>query len=510
MRKLIIGILIFIFTSTYVLPAAAEEVPSFSKEDFIATAAEKKILKIGMIDCVAMALKNNSEILVKKISPLIEDANVKIQKAVFEPDFSVDFSYEDNTEVGSNPLFAPARSSTRTGVLNFGYDQKLVTGTQLELDFYNTRLQSNSRVQSPNPYFDSLANITVTQPLLKGFGIIVNKADFLIAKNNKLISKQDFAQEVISILTDVKKGYYDYQYAEEQYRAVEAALMRSEGLHQINKGRYAKGLASDIDLLQSEAEVSRAKQALAAAENYMKSAEDNLKLITNLIDDTQLWNSDIVLLDKIGYEKEEPDIVASINKAFKYRPDYEAAKIDLKNRDISVIFNKNGLLPTLDIFGSYGLNGLGGKLKKDLGRVANRDFEDWSAGLSVDIPLGNDDAKGNYDKSTLEKTRALIQFKRLEQNIILQVRDAVRNVDIKYKMLEASSETKEAETRNYAAQEMRFKAGLVSTHDMVDYQNSLTRAEVNYIKSVIDYNVTLIELAKTKGTMLFEDNITLE
>ena len=308
----------------------------------------------------------------------------------------------------------------------------------------------------------------------------------------------------------MKKNYYDYQYAQEQYRAVEAALERSESLHKINQERYAKGLASDVDLLQSEAEVSRARQGLAAAENYMKSAEDNLKFITNLIDNTELWNSDIVLLDRIGYEKEEPDLVVSINKAFKCRPDYEAAKIDLKNKDISVIFYKNGLLPTLDIFGTYGLNGLGGKLKKDMDRVANRDFQDWSAGLSIDIPLGNDDAKGSYDKATLEKTQAIIQFKRLEQNIILQVRDAVRNVDIKYRMLEASTVTKDAEVRNYKAQELRFQAGLVSTHDMVDYQNQLTRAEVNYIKSVIDYNVTLIELAKVKGTMLSEDNITLE
>ena len=126
------------------------------------------------------------------------------------------------------------------------------------------------------------------------------------------------------------------------------------------------------------------------------------------------------------------------------------------------------------------------------------------------IPLGNDEAKGEYDKATLEKKQALIQFKRLEQNIVLQVRDAVRNVDIKYRMLEASTVTKDAEERNYKAQELRFQAGLVSTHDMVDYQNQLARAEVNYIKSVIDYNVTLIELAKVKGTMLSEDNITLE
>ncbi len=492
------------------LKPAPDTIPSFTKEDFIATAEVKKTLRIGMVDCIAMALKNNSEILVKKISPLIEKANVRKEKGAFDPEFSADFSYEDNAEIGSSTVFTPSRSVSQAGELNLGYDQKLVTGTELSVDFTNTRLQSNSRVQTPNPYYDSFAGVTVTQPLLKGAGLIVNKANFLIAKNNKLRSDQDVINEVISVLTNVKKNYYAFQYTQEQYRAVEAALMRSEELHRINKERYEKGLASDVDLLQSEAEVARARQALAAAESAMKTSEDNLKFITNLVDDPELWNSDIVLLDKVTYEKEMPGLVEAINEAFKSRPDYEAAKIDLKNRDINVIFYRNSMLPTLDLVGSYGLNGLGKGVKSDMDTLGSFDYQDWSLGVSVSMPFWDDINKGNYEKAKLEKKMALISFKRLEQNVILQIRDAVRNIDIKYRMLEASSDTKKAEERNYEAQELRFKAGLVATKDMVDYQERLTRAQVNFIKSVIDYKITLIELAKVKGTMLAEDNIVLE
>ena len=492
------------------LKPAPDTVPAFTKEDFIATAEVKKILRIGMVDCIAMALKNNSEILVKKISPLIEKANVRKEKGAFDPEFSADFSYEDNTEVGATPLFVPTKSTSQTGTLNLGYDQKLTTGTEIEVDFNNTRLESNSKIQNPNPYYDSFVGVTVTQPLLKGAGLIVNKANFLIAKNNKLRSDQDVINEVISVLTNVKKNYYDFQYTQEQYRAVEAALMRSEELHRINKERYEKGLASDVDLLQSEAEVARARQALAAAENAMKTSEDNLKFITNLVDDPELWNSDIVLLDRVTYEKEMPGLVDAINEAFKSRPDYEAAKIDLKNRDINVIFYRNGMLPTLDLVGSYGLNGLGKGPRSDMDTLGSGDYQDWSAGVSISMPFWDDTNKGNYEKAKLEKKMALIGFKRLEQKIILEARDAVRTIDIKYRMLEASSDTKRAEERNYEAQELRFKAGLVATKDMVDYQERLTRAQVNFIKSVIDYKITLIELAKVKGTMLAEDNIMME
>lgn len=252
------------------------------------------------------------------------------------------------------------------------------------------------------------------------------------------------------------------------------------------------------------------EQALLAAEGVMKSAEDNLKLITNIVDDPELWNASIVLLESPAYEKKAFDLVDEINEAFQRRPDYEAYKIELKNKDISVIYYDNGMLPTVDLSGSFGLNGLGKNYDKDMKHIGGGKYPDWSMGVTVKVPLGNEEEKGRYDKSVLERKQTLIGFKRLEQTIVLQVRNAVRNVDIKYRMLEASKKSKDAEEENYLVQESRFKAGLVSTHDIVDYQEKLARAEVNYIKSIIDYNTALIELAQVEGTTLINDNIKIE
>jgi outer membrane protein TolC len=131
-------------------------------------------------------------------------------------------------------------------------------------------------------------------------------------------------------------------------------------------------------------------------------------------------------------------------------------------------------------------------------------------GFNVDVPLIGDENRGKYERSKSEKEQALLAFQRLEQKIILDVRNVVRNIDINYRKLEASKISKESEDKNYTAQELRFKAGLVSTLDIVIYQERLARAEVSYVKSIIDYNVSLIELSRAKGTMLLDDNITLE
>jgi len=506
-KRIIISIILFTLICQ---PALAEEAAGFNKEAFIASSDIKKELQIGMVDCVAMSLKNNSEIQIKRIEPLKADDDVLVQKSAFEPDLSFEYSMENNVEQSSAGLIASNPAKTRVNMFNFGYDEKFTTGTQVELDFYNTRTGSNSPIQNINPAFDSELGLTVTQPLMKGAGIIVNKAFFLIAKNNKLKSVQDFTYEVINILTIVKKNYYDFQYAQEQYKVATTSLERVRNLHYINKEKYAKGLASNVDLLQSESEVARMEMATYSAERVMKSSEDNLKYVTNLVNDPELWNADIVLLDKVGYEKREVSLKDAVIKAFEHRPDYEAAKLDLKNKDLTIVYYKNATLPQVDLIASGSLNGLSKNYGKDLGHLGSGNFPDWIIGVNVSMPFFFEKERAEYDKSKLDKEQSLISFKRLEQKIILAVRDAVRDIDLRYKSVEASLISKNAEEENYTAQESRFKAGLVSTLDMLIYQERLATAQVNYIKAIIDYNVSLIELARVQGMTLINDNITIE
>ena len=506
-------VLISIITAVILISCgicAAEEPKYFNQDAYIASANFPQILELSIMDCVAMALKGNSEINIVKISPHIEDANVLVQKSRFEPHFTFDGAVTDSKEQDDNLILGTSILKNRVGTFDFGYNQKFTTGADVRMSFFNSRTVSNSVIQFPNPAYESEAEISINQPLLKGAGIAVNKADFLIAKNNKLKSQQQFTAEVIRVLTNVKKTYYDFQYSREQYIVAYKSLKRVEGLYQINQDKYTKGLASDIDLSESEAEVARFQQALYEAESIMRLAEDNLKLITNLVDDPALWNANIVLMESLGYEKREIDLAEALKMAFINRPDYAAAKIDLRNRDIVVVVNENGMLPTVDLKASYGLNGLDGNYGKDLGDLGSGKYSNWTVGVNVDVPLIGDENRGKYEKSKLEKEQALLAFQRLGEKIVLDVRNVVRDIDINYRKLEASKISKEAEEKNYAAQELRFKAGLVSTLDIVIYQERLAKAEVNYIKSIIDYNISLIELSRAQGTMLIEENITLE
>jgi outer membrane protein TolC len=337
---------------------------------------------------------------------------------------------------------------------------------------------------------------------------MVNKADIIVAQNNRLQSGASFKGTVMDSISNAKIAYYNYVFSLESLSITKLSLERARLLVEINKARYQKGLISSVDLLETEAAAAQREKAVLTAEAQVKKAEDDLKLITNLVDDPEVWNAKIELIDKPAFIVQETDLLKSLKDAFEYRPDYYSAKIDLKSRDIKIVTAKNALFPTVDLIGSFGLNGLGKDYQDALEKVSS-DYTDWSVGVAFSIPWGSGD-RAQYDQRKLEKVQALLAFKRLEQNIILEIRDKVRLAKTQKKQVDVANLSKEKETQNYEAQKERYAVGQVSTHDMLDYQDKLSQAELDYVRALIDYNIALINLDKSQGITLAKNNIKLE
>ncbi|MFA5388350.1 MAG: TolC family protein [Candidatus Omnitrophota bacterium] len=474
----------------------------------IASGGQKTTLRMTLVDVIAYALKSNSEIKIEGINPRLKKLDVSVAGADFEPEFNAEYMMHYNAETATSGLAGAAVSKMRDIDLSAGLSGKLVTGTEYALEFIGERYKTNSSYQSINPYYASEPKLTITQPVLKDAGIAVNKADIMIAQNNETLSEQSFKNTVMDIVTKAKSAYYNYIYYRDNYSIAASSLKRAKDLAAINKLRYGKGLISSVDLLETETAVSQREKALISAESSLKKAEDELKVVTNIVDDPFLWNAEIKALDMPEYKKENPDLVASLQNAFIARPDYQQARLDLKNRDIRITTAKNALYPEVDLVGSFGMNGLGGDYQESLDKIGP-EYKDWSLGVKFSMPWGSGD-RAKYEQVQLEKAQALIAFKRLEQNIILDVRDKVREVDIQYRQVAASELSMDKEKTNYEAQEERYAAGQVSTHDMLDYQDALAQAELDYTKALIDYNIAGINLEKAEGLTLERNDIILQ
>jgi len=514
--KRVAGLMLVVFFSC-LAPAAiaakkeadlAERQLEIERTLFLASANQNRVLRISLVDCVLYALKGNSEILVTRIDPRLRQEDIRIEEAAFAPTFNTDASLFDNTRQSTSSLTGGRLSKTRDGFLTPSLTGKLLTGTGYTAEFINQRSSSNSAIQTINPYYAAEPKITVTQPLFRDFGVYVNRASIAIARNNKLQSEKSFRDKVMDVVTRTKSAYYNYIFNLDSHAIAELSLQRVKDLLEINRARYNKGLLSSVDLLETESAVAEREKALLSSESSVKLAEDQLKLITNLVDDPELWNAGIELIDRPEFKLQAPDLLQSLKNAFSYRPDYQSARIDLANRDILIKVAENQTLPTVDLVASFGLNGLGAEYSEALKNIGT-EHKDWSIGLKFSVPFGGAD-QARKEQRNLEKAQALINFKRLEQDIMLDVRERFRQVQIQGRQAEVARLAKELEAQNYEAQEERYAAGQASTHDILDYQDRLAQAELDHIKALIDYNIALINLDQSEGLTLAKNDINLE
>lgn len=477
------------------------------RKAFLKSAAQEKVLKIGLVDCVLYALRKNSDIRIARVEPKIKSDDVRVAQSEFEPTLNAEYNLHDTTTESTN-FFYPVDSKIRDINYDADISGKLPLGTEYDLAFLNERYRSNADIASINPYFSVEPIVTITQPLLRDFGMTVNLADVHIAKNNHKQSQEQFRRVVIDSLSQAKNAYYNLYYTRDGYAIAEMFLKLAQDLLEINRARYAKGLVSSVDILETEAAAAEREKTLLSTEEAMRRAEDNLKLVLNLGEDPELWNVRIELINRPELKVEKPDLAKSINDAFANRPDYQAKLLDLKNRDIKIKVTHNALFPTLDAVGSFGMNGIEGTYANAIDKI-NKNFIDWSAGGKLTVPWGMGD-RAKYDQAKLEKARAILDLQKLEQDIIYAVRDKVRDVDIQFRQEQASRVSMEKEKINYAAQTERYAAGHVSTHDMLDYQEKLSRSEYDHTKALVDYNVALINLDKETGLTLVKNNVKIE
>ncbi|MGH7884516.1 MAG: TolC family protein, partial [Thermodesulfobacteriota bacterium] len=125
------------------------------------------------------------------------------------------------------------------------------------------------------------------------------------------------------------------------------------------------------------------------------------------------------------------------------------------------------------------------------------------------FPIFNRTAKGEYLRSRAELDRSIINYKKAKDMIELNVRDAVREIKNSKRRVDASKISVQLAGEVLMNEEEKFKVGLSTTRDLLEAQRDLIDAQTNEINATVDYNISLVELERAKGTILKSNNIEL-
>ncbi|HEY7678462.1 MAG TPA: TolC family protein, partial [Candidatus Methylomirabilis sp.] len=193
------------------------------------------------------------------------------------------------------------------------------------------------------------------------------------------------------------------------------------------------------------------------------------------------------------------------------------------NKDLNRRLAKNQLLPELDAVGSAGLTGLDGVVRVDrgativsaggegssLGRMVQGNFNNWSAGLTLTVPLGNRAAEAGYTQATLQEQQSRVSLRNLELQIVAQVREAARRIETTAKRVEAARVARALAEETLRIEQRRLRAGVTTTFNVLQFQRDLTAAQAVEVQAVNEYQKSLANLERVRGTVLEKFQIAL-
>lgn len=455
-------------------------------------------------ECINRALDKNFGL---KIQGYDTDNSLQAL-ALSQSDYDPSFTLSATKSVTQSDTAATTLVGTRSDNFNtrIGVNQKISTGATLNLSSSLARSATNNTFATLNPAYNADLSLSVSQPLLKGAGSTVNRAAIKRAEIGVNIANLNYKGQVLQVVRDTEAAYYNLVYAREQLKVRSLSLDLAEKLYEENKTKKNTGVATDLDVLQSEVGVETARRNVLLAQQTEHDAQDSL---LNLIGQFE-FGSTLGEVSLPAAASFNPDFDISYKLARDSQPDYVAATESLKQLEISAAAAKRNRLPSLDLDGAVGYNTRDSSASSAYDRLPDGDGYAWQVGLSLNIPWGMRSEKANYNTALNNVRRQETRVKQIEQNLMVQVRAAVRAVETNLESVTISRKATELSEKQYELEKARFDAGLSTSRRVLEAQDDLETARVAELQARVNLRTATAELNRLDGSSLGIYNIKLE
>ena len=552
-------------------------------------------LQISLQDAVELALENSLDIAVQRYYPWISDAGLLNADAGntgfatpgvaiaassaainpfaffiqnFDPLIQSTASVSDATTPVNNPFISGAGTTgvgsivSHSTQFNNQYSQTFHTGTNLTVSWNNTRSSANI-ANFFNPDVSSNLQVSISQPLLNGFGRQMWTRNIRIANNNRKIADWAFAQQAITTITNTITAYWELVYARENVKVNQQAVAVAQKLYEDNKKQLEIGSMAPLDVTRSESELATDQQNMIFAQTVQLQDEQILKndiakdpLAPNLI------NVEIIPTD----QPKQPETVEAasfeeaIKEAFAKRPELQEQVYNLQNADIDVRATKNALLPSLTANAFYESSGLAGNslvpvgsltvsnkvpivdangnpISVDINGVATPIFESttipastklsqqgfttaqdqifhnrfpvYAGQLTLTLPLRNRSAQAVHARSLLVQRQLETQMQQLRNSALLDVRNSYIALTQDRAQVAAASKARELQQQTFDAEQKKYQLGASTVYNVILTQRDLITAQGTELRALANLVEAKANYERAVGRTLEVNHVTI-
>jgi outer membrane protein len=399
------------------------------------------------------------------------------------------------------------------------------------LTYASSNIHLNSQVFSLNPYATGDLDLQITQNLLQGFGSAVNGRNIRVQRNNVKVSDLQFKQQVMTTVAAALNLYWDLVSFNEDVRSRRQEVSTAQQLLDDNKRQVQIGALAEIEVTRAEAQLYSSQQDLVVSETNLQQQEIVLKnaLCRDGTSTAGLANVHVVVLDKIQIppSDEVRPLAELVNQAVANRPEIATSRINIESNELNLVGIKNSLKPTLQAFAELTNNGLSGQLTAFgalqpgfdylaggygnlLEQIFRRNFPNYSAGLSLNIPLRNRAAQSDYATSLLELRQNQLNLRKNTNQVTVDVQNAVIGLQQARVRYDSASKARELQEQTLSGDQRRYGLGAATVFQVIQDQRDLASSQSTEVQAMANYTHARISLDQALGTTLEVNHISLD
>jgi outer membrane protein len=461
----------------------------------------------------------------------------------YDPTFTGTLNFGHTTNPQSSSFVTGTSSLITTNkTANFGISQTFATGGTASLAYNNVFQDQNAFRNTINPSTISALDLQITQPLLQGFGLALNNRTIRIAKNNLRAADYVFRQQLLNTVANVVQLYWNLVASNRNVDVKKRAQEVSQKLYDDNKRQVEIGTLAPIEIVRAEAQVASDQQALVAAQSavlqqeaVLKSALSRNGLASPAIADVRVVATDPIRIPEVEVVEPVQDLVS---RALDNRPDLAQSRVQIENAQIALKGSRDAMRPTLNAVGDLRSNALVGAQNTIIGPVSTttglvqvppaadpffvggygsvlgqlfgRNFPTYSAGLNLNIPLGNRAAQANLATATLNLRQNELQVQRQINQIRVDVQNGIIAVQQARAQYQAAVKQRILEEQTVDADQKRLSVGASTVFQVIQDQRDLATAAGNEVTAEAAYAAARVQIDLATGMTLQNNNVELD
>jgi outer membrane protein len=334
----------------------------------------------------------------------------------------------------------------------------------------------------------------------------------------------------------VARLYFDLVSLNEDVRVRQQALETARKLYEDNKSQVEIGTLAPIEVKRAQAEVARTQEDLINSTNLVLQQELILKnvLTRRGTKDPLIGSVRIVPLDaiEIPADARVPLAEPLVTEALQDRPDLAQASLQLQNTEISLKGSRNALLPTLDLVGSFQNSGFAGQVNPFafpgglgssvvqpalvggggtlLSQLFGRSNPNYFVGVQLNVSLRNRVAQADVIRDELQLRQSTVRRQQLENEVRLEVENALLNLQRALASYRAATETRELQEEALDAEQQRYQVGASTTYLVIQYQRDLAQAKSTEVVALGNYAKAKAALDRATGQTMETYHVAID